>query len=65
MIAIVSKACVLGAATIFRERWISLAELAEIVRASQFQISQILKKEGTRATKLIEEVCLYAEKFEG
>ena len=61
----VTKARVLRAATIFRERGISQAEVAEIVGASQPQISRILKGDGIRATKLAEEVCLYAEKLEG
>ena len=65
MIGMVNKARVLRAATIFRERGISQAEVAEFVGASQPQISRILKGEGIRATKLAEEVCLYAEKLEG
>jgi hypothetical protein len=39
--------------------------VVEIVWASQPQISRILKDDGIRATKLAEEVCLYAEKLEG
>ena len=54
MIGMVTKARVLRAATIFRERGISQAEVAEIVGASQPQISRILKGEGIRATKLAE-----------
>lgn len=65
MIGMVNKARVLRAATIFRERGISQAEVAEFVGASQPQISRILKGDGIRATKLAEEVCLYAEKLEG
>jgi len=65
MIGMVNKARVLRAATIFRERGISQAEVAEFFGASQPQISRILKGEGIRATKLAEEVCLYAEKLEG
>lgn len=65
MIGMVTKARLLRAATIFRKRGISQAEVAEIVGASQPQISRILKGEGIRATKLAEEVCLYAEKLEG
>lgn len=65
MIALVTKARVLRAATIFRKRRISQAEVAEIVGASQPQISRILKGGGIRASKLAEEVCLYAEKLEG
>lgn len=61
----VTKARVLRAGTIFRERGISQAEVAEIVGASQPQISRILKGDGIRTTKLAEEVCLYAEKLEG
>jgi len=61
----VTKARVLRAATIFRERGISQSEVAEIVGASQPQISRILKGGGIRATKLAEEVCLYAEKLKG
>lgn len=65
MIGIVTKARLLRAATIFREKGISQAEVAEIVGASQPQVSRILKGGGVRATKLAEEVCLYAEKLEG
>lgn len=60
-----TKSRVLRAAAIFREQGISQSEVAEIVGASQPQISRILKGEGIRATKLAEEVCLYAEKLEG
>lgn len=65
MILMVTKARVLRAASIFREQGISQAEVAEIVGASQPQISRILKGDGIRATKLAEEVCLYAEKLQG
>jgi len=65
LILMVTKARVLRAATIFRERGVSQAEVAEIVGASQPQISRILKGEGIRATKLAEEVCLYAERLQG
>lgn len=65
MISIVTKSRVLRAAAIFRVQGISQSEVAEIVGASQPQISRILKGEGIRATKLAEEVCLYAEKLEG
>lgn len=61
----VTKARVLRAATIFRERGISQSEVAEVVGASQPQISRILKGDGIRATKLAEEVCLYAERLQG
>lgn len=60
-----TKARILRAATIFRERGISQSEVADIVGACQPQISRILKGEGIRATKLVEEVCLYAEKLDG
>ncbi len=43
MIGIVTKARVLRAATIFRERAISQAEVAAIVGASRPQISRIFK----------------------
>ncbi|WP_226409366.1 helix-turn-helix domain-containing protein [Dechloromonas denitrificans] len=47
----VTKARVLRAATIFRERGISQSEVAEIVGASQPQISRILKGDGIRSRK--------------
>ena len=65
LISIVTKARLLRAATIFREQGVSQSEVAEVVGASQPQISRILKGDGVRATKLAEEVCLYAEKLEG
>lgn len=65
MISLVTKARVLRAAQIFREKGIGQAEVAEIVGASQPQISRILKGNGIRATRLAEEICLYAERLEG
>lgn len=59
------KARVLRAATIFSEHRITQAEVAAVVGASQPQVSRILKGQGLRATKLIEEICFYAERLEG
>lgn len=65
MISMTTKARLLRAAKLLRERGISQAEVAAAVGASQPQISRILKGDGTRATKLTEEVCLFAERLEG
>lgn len=61
----VTKARVLRAGAIPRERGISQAKVAELVGASQPQISRILKGDGIRTTMLAEEICLYAERLEG
>ncbi len=44
---------------------ISQSDIAAYVGASQPQVSRILNGEGTRASRLFEEVCLFAERFEG
>ena len=59
------KARVLRAAEIFRKNGITQDEIGSVVGASQPQISRVLKGSGLRATKLSEEICLYAERLEG
>ena len=59
------KARVMRAAAILREHKISQAELAAIVGASQPQVSRVLNGRGHRATRLTEEICLYAERLDG
>lgn len=59
------KARIFRAAAILRKHKISQAELADIVGASQPQVSRILNAKGLRATKLCEEICLYAERLAG
>lgn len=44
---------------------ITQAQIAADLAASQSQISRILKGQGQKASRLVEEVCLYVEKFEG
>lgn len=44
---------------------ISQAEIAAHVGASQSQVSRILSGENTRTSRLFEDVCLFAERFEG
>lgn len=59
------KARVLRAAEIYRKYGVTQDEIAEVVGASQPQVSRMLKGEGLRRTKLLEEICLYAGRFEG
>ena len=59
------KARVIRAAEIYRKHGITQGEIADVVGASQPQVSRVLKGNGLRATKLFEEICLYAERFEG
>ncbi len=40
-------------------------QIAVDLGASQSQISRILKGQGQKASRLVEEVCLYVEKYEG
>lgn len=44
---------------------ITQTQIAVDLAASQSQISRILKGHGQKATRLVEEVCLYLEKFNG
>lgn len=55
----------LRAAAISRERGITQVEIAEAVGASQSQVSRILAGRGARASRLLEEVCLYVERRSG
>lgn len=59
------KARSLRAGEIFRKHGISQSEVAAVVGASQPQVSRVLKGKGLRETRLFEEICLYAERFEG
>jgi transcriptional regulator with XRE-family HTH domain len=44
---------------------ITQTQIAADLAASQSQVSRILKGQGQKASRLVEEVCLYVEKFEG
>lgn len=44
---------------------ITQAQIAADLAASQSQVSRILKGQGLKASRLMEGVCLYVEKFEG
>lgn len=59
------KARILKAAEIFSQNGITQDEVASVVGASQPQISRILRGSVSRATKLSEEICLYAERTIG
>ena len=65
MISIDLKSRAMRAAQICRLHGITQAEIAEAVGASQPQVSRILKAQGLRTSRLFEEVCLYAERFDG
>lgn len=59
------KARVLRAAEIYRKHSVAQDEIAEVVGASQPLVSRVLEGDGLRTTKLLEEICLYAERFGG
>lgn len=44
---------------------ITQTQIAADLVASQSQVSRILKGQGQKASRLVEEVCLYVEKYEG
>jgi transcriptional regulator with XRE-family HTH domain len=60
-VAAVARA--LKAGELCREQGITQAQIAEAVGASQSQVSRILSGRGIRQSRLMEEVCLYVERF--
>ena len=58
------KARILRAAEIFRSHGVTQDEVGAVVGASQPQVSRVLQGNLVRATKLSEEICLYAERLE-
>lgn len=48
------------ASSIYKRHGISQAQIASIVGASQGQVSRLLGGKVNRASKLFEEICLYA-----
>ena len=58
------NARVLRAAEIFRRHGLTQDEVGAVVGASQPQVSRVLQGNLSRATKLSEEICLYAERLE-
>ena len=65
MITAPQKARVLHAAQLCRSLGITQSQIASALGASQPQISRILKAQGSRKSRLFEEVCLYVERFAG
>ena len=65
MINVAMQARVTRAGEICRLRGISQAQIATAVGASQSQVSRILAGRGQRPSRLMEEVCLYVERFVG
>jgi transcriptional regulator with XRE-family HTH domain len=59
------KARALRAAKACRLHGITQSEIAETLGASQSQISRIFRAQGLRTSRLLEEVCLYAERLGG
>lgn len=59
------KARSLRAAEIYRRHDITQADIATFVGASQPQVSRLLAGNVLRASRLFEEICLYAERLEG
>lgn len=51
------------AAEVSRERGITQARIADAVGASQSQVSRILSGQSVRQSRLLEEICLYVERF--
>ena len=59
------QARVMHAGDVCRLRGITQAQVADAVGASQSQVSRILGGRGLRQSRLLEEVCLYVERFAG
>ena len=59
-----TEARALRAADVCRQRGITQVQIAEAVGASQSQVSRILSGRGERQSRLLEEVCLYVERFD-
>ena len=59
------KARSLRAGEIFRRHGVTQDEVGAVVGASQPQVSRVLQGNQVRATKLLEEICLYAERLDG
>jgi transcriptional regulator with XRE-family HTH domain len=55
---------VANAVRICRVRGITQAQIAEALDASQSQVSRILAGRSMKSSRLLEEVCLYVERFE-
>lgn len=53
------------AASVFRKQGIFQAQIGELVGASQGQVSRLLGGKISRATRLFEKICLFAERLEG
>jgi transcriptional regulator with XRE-family HTH domain len=64
MLETASLARLLNAREACRQRGISQAQIASAVGASQSQVSRILNGLGLRRSRLLEDVCLYVERFE-
>ncbi|WP_022982661.1 hypothetical protein [Ideonella sp. B508-1] len=64
MITAALQARVLRAAEQARRLGIAQSQIADAVGASQSQVSRILSAGGVRPSRLLEEVCLYVERFE-
>jgi transcriptional regulator with XRE-family HTH domain len=58
------EARALRAADVCRTHGITQSEIAAALGASQSQVSRILAGKGQRGSRLFEEVCLYAERYE-
>ena len=65
MIDTAIEARVRRASEICRERGVTQAQIAAAVGASQSQVSRILSGRGQRQSRLLEEVCLFVERFVG
>lgn len=59
------RARVSRAAAILRECGVTQEQVAKAVGASQSQVSRILGGKGLRRSRLLEEVCCYAERMNG
>lgn len=59
------KARALRAAEIYRRHGITQGDVAVFVGASQPQVSRLLSGNPMRASRLFEEICLYAERLDG
>lgn len=65
MLTTAQSARAFQAAELFRAHQVTQEQIASAVGASQSQVSRILSGHALRASKLFEEVCLFAERLEG
>jgi len=61
----IMQARALQAAQLFKERGVRQSDIASALGTSQSQVSRVLAGRVCRHTKLFEEICRYADSFDG